>query len=140
MNVELLRYIILLSIVIEIIMIVVVVVMQLKIYRYRRKIYFIKRDRERCNEMLFSTKDGYFCFVYPDQKVKDKQKDIVEKCSRRLAVMLGLKNGTASSFKDITDSLNKEDARTLKKYVSMLQQEGHAFEDMLRIKGGQRVV
>ena len=137
---ELLKHIILISVVIETIMIIVIFVMQLKIYGYRRKIYFIKRDRERCNEMLFSTKDGYFCFVHPDQKVKDKQKGIVEKCSRRLAVMLGLKNGTASSFADITDSLYKEDARILKKYVSILQQEGHAFEDMLRIKGGQRVV
>ena len=140
MNTELLKHIILLSIIIETIMIIAILIMQLKIYRYRRKIYFIKRDRERCNEMLFSTKDGYFCFVYPDQKVKDKQKDIVERCSRRLAVLLGLKNGTASSFADITDSLYKDDARILKKYVSMLQQEGHAFEDMLRIKGGQRMV
>ena len=85
---ELLKHIILLSIIVETIMIIVIMVMQLKMYRYQRKIYFIKRDRERCNEVLFSAKDGYFCFVYPDQKVKDAQKGIVEKCSRRLAVML----------------------------------------------------
>lgn len=138
MGIEILKHILLASIIIEIIMIAVIVVMQLKIFACRRKIYFIKRDRERCNEILFSTKDGFFCFVYPDQKVKDKQRDIAEKCSRRLAVMLNLKNGTASSFADITDALNKEDARILKKYVSLLQQEGHAFEDILQSKNGQR--
>ena len=121
-------------------MIITIVIMQMKMYKYQRKIYFIKRDRERCNEVLFSAKDGYFCFVYPDQKVKDNQKGILEKCSRRLAVMLGLKSGTASTFEDVTESLYKEDARLLKKYVNLLQQEGHTFEDILRLKGNQRSV
>lgn len=138
MGIEILKHIILASIIIEIIMIVAIVVMQLQIFAYRRKVYFIKRDRERCNEILFSAKDGFFCFIYPDQKVKDKQRDIREKCSRRLAVMLNLKNGTASSFSDVTDTLNKEDARILKKYISILQQEGHAFEDILCSKNGQQ--
>ncbi|MBR1825573.1 MAG: PAS domain-containing protein [Alphaproteobacteria bacterium] len=140
MSMELLKHIILLSIVVETTMIVVIMAMQVKIYKYRRKIYFIKRDRERCNEMLFSAKDGYFCFVYPDQKVKDKQKDIVERCSRRLAVMLGLKNGIVSSFANVLDAFHKEDTRILKKYISLLQQEGHAFEDILRLKDSERLV
>ena len=140
MSMEILKNIILLSIAVETIMIIVIFAMQVKIYKYRRKIYFIKRDRERCNEMLFSTKDGYFCFVYPDQKVKDKQKGIVERCSRRLAVMLGLKNGIVSSFANVTDAFNKEDARVLKKYITLLQQEGHAFEDILRLKDNERLV
>ena len=76
---------------------------QVKIYKLKRNIYFIKRDRERCNELLFTSKDGFFCFVYPDQKIKDPQKGILEKCSRRLSVMLNLKNGTTSSFKDVLD-------------------------------------
>ncbi|MBQ9270847.1 MAG: PAS domain-containing protein [Alphaproteobacteria bacterium] len=140
MNIEILKHVILLSIAIETIMIIVIFVMQVKIYKYRRKIYFIKRDRERCNEMLFSAKDGYFCFVHPDQKVKDKQKGVVERCSRRLAVMLGLKNGTVSSFAEVLDSFNKEDSRILKKYISLLQQEGLAFEDILRLKDNERYI
>lgn len=140
MNLELIKYVILASMVIETIMIVIIVAMQMKMYRYQRKIYFIKRDRERCNEVLFSAKDGYFCFVYPDQKVKDAQKGIVEKCSRRLAVMLGLKSGTASTFEDVSETFYKEDARLLKKYVTLLQQEGHAFEDMLKLRGNQRLI
>lgn len=140
MNLELIKYVILASMLIETIMIIIIVVLQMKMYRYQRKIYFIKRDRERCNEVLFSAKDGYFCFVYPDQKVKDAQKGIVEKCSRRLAVMLGLKSGTASGFDDVTETFYKEDGRLLKKYVTLLQQEGHAFEDMLKLRGNQRLI
>ena len=140
MNEEILRNIVILSMFLEIIMISVIIYMQVQIYKHKCKIYFIKRDRERCNELLFSAKDGYFCFVYPDQKVKDPQKGIVEKCSRRLSVMLNLKNGTASSFEDIADSFSKEDAKILKKYVMMLKQEGLAFEDMLVLKGKHRYV
>lgn len=135
---ELLKNIILVSAALELILVFVIFSMQVKIYKLRRKVYFIKRDRERCNELLFSAKDGYFCFVYPDEKVKDPQKNIIGKCSRRLAVMLGLKNGTASSFDEITDTFYKDDAKILKKYVELLHQEGHSFEDMLELKGGNR--
>ena len=138
MDTELLKYVIVVSMVLELIMVAIIASMQVKIYLYRRKIYFIKRDRERCNELLFTVKDGFFCFVYPDQKVKDSQKEIKEVCSRRLAVMLGMKNGTASSFNDISEAFYKEDARILKKYVLLLQQEGKAFEDMLNLKGNHR--
>ena len=96
MSYELLQNIIIFSMALEAVLLIVICYMQIKIFKYRRKVYFIKRDREKCNEILYASKDGYFCFVYPDQKIKDPQKDVVEKCSRRLAVMLGLKNGTMS--------------------------------------------
>lgn len=140
MTEELLKNIVLCSAVLELILIFVICSMQIKIYRLRRKVYFIKRDRERCNELLFTAKDGYFCFVYPDQKVKDPQKNIIGKCSRRLAVLLGLKNGTTASFDEVSDSFAKDDARILKKYVELLKQEGHSFEDMLTVKNGNRSV
>lgn len=140
MNAELLKDILILCFLLLVCLLGIIASMQMKIYKYKRKIYFIKRDRERCNELLFSSKDGYFCFVYPDQKVKDPQKDIQEKCSRRLAVMLGLKNGTAAVFSDICEALNKDDAKLVKKYVSLLQQEGKPFEDMLSLKNGKRFV
>lgn len=111
---------------------------QVKIYKLKRNIYFIKRDRERCNELLFTSKDGFFCFVYPDQKIKDPQKGILEKCSRRLSVMLNLKNGTTSSFKDVLDMFIKEDSKLLDKYVLLLQQEGKAFDDILQLKKNGR--
>ncbi len=138
MDADLLKDIIFLCLLMFLIMIGVIASQQVKIYKYKRKIYFIRRDRERCNEVLFAAKDGFFCFVFPDQKVKDPQKNIVERCSRRLAVMLGLKSGTAASFDEVMDSFHKEDARLLKKYVELLQQEGKTFEDMLRLKGSNR--
>lgn len=138
MNAEMLRDIIFVSLLLIFIMLISMAALQIKIFKYKRKIYFIRRDRERCNEVLYAAKDGYFCFVYPDQKVKDPQKEIMEKCSRRLAVMLNLKDGTASVFAQVLDSFHKDDAKLLKKYVGLLQQEGKFFEDMLRLKNGGR--
>lgn len=134
MNAEMLRDIIFVSLLLIFIMLISMAALQIKIFKYKHKIYFIRRDRERCNEVLYAAKDGYFCFVYPDQKVKDPQKEIMEKCSRRLAVMLNLKDGTASVFAQVLDSFHKDDAKLLKKYVGLLQQEGKFFEDMLRLK------
>lgn len=128
------------SAVLELVLIGVAFFMHIRTYKLRRRIYFIKRDRERCNELLFSAKDGYFCFIYPDQKVKDPQKGTLGKCSRRLAVMLGLKNGTASSFDEVADSFQKEDARVLKKYIELLRKDGMSFEDVLGLKSSNHHV
>ena len=58
-----------------------------KILRLKQKNYFLNRDRERYAETLYASKDGYFAFIYPDQKVNDPRKKIVERCSRRLAII-----------------------------------------------------
>ena len=140
MSYELLKNIIVFSIFLEVLLFAVILLMQIKILKYRRKVYFIKRDREKCNEILYASKDGFFSFVYPDQNIKDPQKDVIEKCSRRLAVMLGLKNGTASSFAEVCDMFVKEDAHILHKYVDMLRQEGKKFENLLKLKAGESYV
>ena len=134
MNDELLKNVIIASMVLELVLFAVIIYMQTKVYKYRRKIYFIKRDRERCNEVLFAAKDGYFCFVYPDNKIKDPQKGIKERCSRRLSVMLDLKNGTLSSFSEICDMFYKDDAKMLRKYIARLQQDGVCFQDVMALK------
>ena len=128
------RNIIIGSMLLEVFLFAVISFMQVKILKFRRKIYFIKRDREKCNEILYASKDGYFSFVYPDQKIKDPQKETMEKCSRRLAVMLDLKNGTASSFEEVCDVFIKDDSHVLKKYTEILCQEGKSFEDILKLK------
>lgn len=138
MDMEILRDMVFISLFLFFVLLGIIGALQIKIYKYKHKIYFIRRDRERCTEVLFAAKDGYFCFVYPDQKVKDPQKEIKEKCSRRLAVMLGIKSGTAASFTEILEVFYKEDAKILKKYVNLLQQKGKPFEDMLRLKGNDR--
>ena len=139
MNSEMLRDIIFISLLLVFMRLGIIAALQIKIYKYKHKIYFIRRDRERCNEVLFAAKDGYFCFVYPDQKVKDPQKEIKERCSRRLAVMLNLADGTAASFAEVIDSFAKEDGKILKKYVDLLQQEGRFFEDMLCLKNNRNI-
>jgi PAS domain-containing protein len=48
--------------------------------------------------------------------------------------MLGLKNGTASSFNEVCEMFTKEDAHILRKYADMLRQEGKNFEDLLHLK------
>ena len=106
--------------------------------RLRQKYYFLNRDRERYAETLYASKDGYFAFIYPDTRVNDPRKDIFERCSRRLAVMLGLENGVNSNFQDILKKFYKEDAKKIQKYVSLLKEEGVSFEDEFMIKNNER--
>ena len=113
---------------------------KVKFLRQRKKNYFLNRDRERYAETIFASKDGYFAFVYPDEGIKDPRKFIRERCSRRLAVMLNLKNGTQSSFEDVLNVFYKEDAVKFKKYVALMQEEGILFEDTFTIKATKRGV
>lgn len=110
------------------------------ILKLNQKNYFLNRDRERFAETLYAAKDGYFSFIYPDTKINDPRKGIKESCSRRLAVMLNLPNGTQSSFDDVLKCFYKDDALKLQKYVGLLQNNGVAFEDMFSIKNGGRVL
>ena len=79
-------------------LVTVIVWEAIKILRLRQKNYFLNRDRERYAETLYASRDGYFAFIYPDEKVNDPRKSILEHCSRRLAVMMNLPEGTKSSF------------------------------------------
>lgn len=113
---------------------------KVKFLRQRKKNYFLNRDRERYAETIFASKDGYFAFVYPDDQIKDPLKNVKERCSRRLAVMLNLKKGTDSSFDDVLSMFYKEDSLRLKKYLLLMQEEGIAFEDTFTLKTTKRGV
>ena len=102
--------------------------------RLRQKNYFLRRDRERYAETLYASHDGYFAFIYPDEKVNDPRKEISERCSRRLAVILGLEKGIKSNFNDILKCFYKEDIKKISKYVGLLKEEGTAFEDFILLK------
>ena len=105
-----------------------------KILKLRQKNYFLNRDRERYAETLYASKDGYFAFIYPDEKVNDPRKTIKERCSRRLAVILNLEKGTNSSFEDVLKNFYKDDAKKLVKYVSLLMDDGVSFEEEFVLK------
>jgi len=111
---------------------------EIKILRLIQKNYFINRDRERYAETLYASKDGYFAFIYPDEKVNDPQKHVKERCSRRLAVILDLPQGTASGFEDIIKCFYKDDAKKIQKYVSLLRDEGVSFEENFILKNSNR--
>lgn len=111
-----------------------------KILKLRQKNYFLNRDRERYAETLYASRDGYFAFIYPDQKVNDPRKHIVERCSRRLAVMMNLAGGTKSGFEDILKNFYKEDVKRIRKYVEFLHDEGVSFDDEFALKSSNKYI
>lgn len=111
-----------------------VLVVGIKLLKLRQKNYFLNRDRERYAETLYASKDGYFAFIYPDEKVNDPCQMIRERCSRRLAVILNLEKGTNSSFEDVLKTFYKDDAKKLVKYIGLLMDEGVSFEDEFVLK------
>ncbi len=111
---------------------------EIKILQLQQRNYFLNRDRERYAETLYASKDGYFAFIYPDQKVNDPRKTIKEHCSRRLAVIMNLPNGTQSGFEDILKNFYKEDAQKLQKYVGCLKEDGISFEEEFILKNGSK--
>lgn len=112
----------------------------LLVLRMKQKNYFLRRDRERYAETLYASHDGYFAFIYPDEKVNDPRKYITERCSRRLAVILGLEQGIKSSFEDVLKNFYKDDAKKILKYVGLLKEEGVAFEDYFLLKFSNKYI
>ncbi len=121
-------------------LIIIVITLKISLARLRQKNYFLNRDRERYAETLYASKDGYFAFVYPDERIKDPRKTVRERCSRRLAVMLNLKGGTQSSFADVMDVFYKDDAKKIAKYLALMQDEGVPFEDTFMLKNVNRSI
>ena len=110
----------------------------IRLLKLRQKNYFLNRDRERYAETLYASKDGYFAFVYPDEKVNDPRKTIKERCSRRLAVIMNLPNGTKSNFEDILKSFCRDDAKKILKYLDLLFDDGVSFEDTFTMKNSNK--
>lgn len=106
----------------------------IQILKLKQKNYFLNRDRERYAETLYASRDGYFAFIYPDQKINDPRQTITERCSRRLAVIMNLPNGTKTSFENILMHFYKDDAKKIKKYVTLLREEGVSFDDDFVLK------
>lgn len=106
----------------------------------RQQNYFLRRDRERYAETLYASRDGYFAFIYPDDRVNDPRDTVTERCSRRLAVILSLEEGTKASFSDVLKSFYKDDAKKIEKYVGLLKQEGFAFEDYFELKNSDKII
>lgn len=102
--------------------------------RLKQTNYFLNRDRERYAETLYASKDGYFAFIYPDDKIEDPRKNVFEHCSRRLSVIMNLADGTASGFDEILKNFYKEDAKKILKYTDLLREDGVSFEDEFTLR------
>ena len=118
----------------------IILLLAFKLLRLRQKNYFLQRDRERYAETLYASHDGYFAFIYPDEKVNDPRKNITERCSRRLAVILNLEKGVKSDFDDILKNFYKDDIKKINKYVELLKEEGVAFEDYFLLKTANKYI
>lgn len=111
---------------------------QLRVLKLTQKNYFINRDRERYAETLYASKDGYFAFIYPDEKVNDPQNYVKERCSRRLAIILDLPQGTSSSFNDVLRCFAKEDVLKIQKCLALLREDGVSFDEIFSLKNGTK--
>lgn len=105
--------------------------------KLRQKNYFIKRNQERYAETINAAKDGYYIFVYPDDRINDPHQNVVEHCSRRLAVILGLSAGVDSDYEDVLRHFYKDDAEKVRKYTALLRDDGVSFEDKFVLKNGK---
>ncbi len=111
-----------------------------RLLKLKRKNYFVRRDRERYAETLYASKDGYFAFIYPDDRVDDAAFAVSERCSRRLAVLLGLPAGTDTPFDGVLKGFYKEDADKILKYTALLREDGVSFEDRFELKNGKKMI
>ncbi len=107
------------------------------ILKLRQKNYFIKRSCERYAETINAAKDGYYIFVYPDDRINDPRQNVTEHCSRRLAVILGLPAGIDSGFEDVLRHFYKDDSEKIYKYTALLRDDGVSFEDKFVLKNGK---
>lgn len=110
-----------------------------RLLKLKRKNYFIRRDRDRYAETLYACKDGYFAFIYPDDRVNDAA-EMSEHCSRRLAVLLNLPSGTQTSLSEVLKCFYREDADKIQKYIVLLREDGVSFEDRFDLKNGRKLM
>ena len=76
MNAEMLRDIIFVSLLLIFIMLISMAALQIKIFKYKHKIYFIRRDRERCNEVLYAAKAAISALSIRIKRLKIRKKKL----------------------------------------------------------------
>lgn len=86
-------------------------------------------DAEISHEILATAPDGLFLWVTANNS---------EACSRRLAVLLGLRDGVQSSFRSVMECFTGDDAKVLMGAAHKLRREGEPFECVVTTKDGQR--
>ncbi len=102
----------------------------------RQKLTAVETERQRleavalkAKEMLAATPDGLFLWDHANGGFT---------CSRRLAVLLNLKDGILSRYDDLRQRFEGESLKTLEQCVSLLRGAGTPFDVML-ISGRRRI-
>ena len=86
-------------------------------------------DAEISHEILATAPDGLFLWVVANNS---------EACSRRLAVLLGLRDGVRSNFRSVMECFTGDDATVLMGASHKLRSEGAPFECVVTTKDGAR--
>jgi signal transduction histidine kinase len=86
-------------------------------------------EAEQAREILAAAPDGLFGWDHAKNQ---------SRCSRRLAVLLGLTAGTGARFEDVLAKFSAADADTLKQAASDLHRSGASFNLLLKL--GPRVI
>ena len=105
-------------------------------FMQRQKLTAVETKRQRleavalkAKEMLAATPDGLFLWDHANGGFT---------CSRRLAVLLNLKDGILSRYDDLRERFEGESLKTLEQCVSLLRGAGTPFDVML-ISGRRRI-
>ncbi len=122
---------------VSLLLVVITAIIGAKNFYLRKENYLLKRLSQRYEETLYTSKDGYFAFVYMDDK--STQGGVVEYCSKRLAVLLNLPQGINSSISHVLKTFYKDDVEKILKYITLLCDDGVSFEDVFVIKTGKRL-
>ncbi|HER25741.1 MAG TPA: PAS domain-containing protein, partial [Rhodospirillales bacterium] len=96
--------------------------------RLRRENSSLSAEFEQVREILAAAPDGLFIWDHRRGS---------EKCSRRLAVLLGLEEGTQSQFTHVLARFDANAAANLKAAVRALHRHGTSFELVLDLKDRQ---
>ena len=93
------------------------------------------QDYARLEEILGSAPDGFYRW-----SLDQAGQLLAERCSRRLAVLLGLYGGTAARFDDVVACFADPEATQLADATSQLRNSGAAFDLELSLREGHRRV
>ena len=115
----------------------IILVIYYKLSLVKKQNFSLKRTEERYSETINAAHDGYYIFIYPDDRIEDAPQEIIEKCSRRLAVMLSLPNGIDSNLNEVLKYFYKDDIDKINKYIALLKEDAVSFEDKFSLKNGK---
>ncbi len=105
-----------------------VIFLYYKLYRKSEKKDYVFNQ---LNEILNSSGDGYFCFLYNFRK-----RNVVEFCSRKLSILLGLTEEKIR-WKNILERINPDECGILQDCLNKLVSNGQEFvlvvQDYLKI-------